>query len=486
MAWSGIRPKAIPNVVTRGTMGTSASRKRAMSGPSGSNKKMMLQAAKAVARQLPYVGSAIDVAEALMSMRRGNTSSGAKRVTQQRGVYRGKFARRIKGRKARMMMRKRIRRDPYRQKGFVCVDEVTGLVRDPDCVYVGHSCLTVHGTLEMVAYALLRKLFVSSNVNIRNLKDAIPGAYAGTPPASGETPVQHWRIVIERRFKATGVISNEAYIIQPGNSIYTIVGCEQDGVVPQFPNMVENLRYAAGFSSLDNDVNTLEFTKMILYRTELGYGTPSSDTRWQYESEIYMDEQIVHYFASSDIKIQNRSLSASGSADAENVTNNPLVGKLYEFIGGAPNAKVDNVAGLEVVFDNGGVITVRAAELGDNAYREPPAAHNFSNCTRVNTIRIQPGDIKSHTIKVRYVERLFTFLRKLNPFRTTTGQNRVQTKLRGKSALYALEDVINVNLAQNIEIAYEANRVQGCYLVTRSDRSSVGKFSQSVRNSLPA
>lgn len=458
---SGASASAVGGL-TRRSLGTVA--KRAALPLAGRAARGM---ARLASRAMPYVGAAMtayDVYKAgksLFSRGGGKTSLSRRRISGfTSGKYRGKFVRR--------RQLKRPKKDLFRHHGFVNVSETTGIVKDPDCVYVGHSALTAKGTIEMIAYCMIRKLFALANVRIRNLKDPIPTFIGGGT---------QWRLRCERRYKDTGVISNEDYTIPDNTSIYQIVGCEQDGVVPLWLNILLNIGFQAGYSSQDDDINTLQFEKLILYRQEGNAGT-----FWQFEAQMIMDEVWIRFFATSDMKIQNRTLSASGSADAENVGNSPLVGRVYHFNGGSPVAKADNVAALEVVYDDGGVIDVRAAELGDTAFREPASPQNFSNCVGTGKIRLDPGDIKEDRVKVSYKERLFTFLRRLNPRRSS---RKAVNKLRGKSALYALEDVINVNGSSLIEVAYEINRTVGCYLSIDPNCSSVGKFSTNNRNNVP-
>jgi len=59
-------------------------------------------------------------------------------------------------------------------------------------------------------------------------------------------------------------------------------------------------------------------------------------------------------------------------------------------------------------------------------------------------------------------------------------------RIFGKSSLLAFEDVINVNVTYNIVIAYEVNRVYGCYLTTGKDTAALGARYQMTQNSNPA
>lgn len=59
-------------------------------------------------------------------------------------------------------------------------------------------------------------------------------------------------------------------------------------------------------------------------------------------------------------------------------------------------------------------------------------------------------------------------------------------KMMGKCTLIALEDMINVNVNQNISIAYEVNREEAMYLSTASITPAQGAFYQGTQSNNPA
>lgn len=52
--------------------------------------------------------------------------------------------------------------------------------------------------------------------------------------------------------------------------------------------------------------------------------------------------------------------------------------------------------------------------------------------------------------------------------------------------MYALEDMINVNAANNINIAYEANKTLGVYFKTRKKVQAVTTYETNTYNNMPA
>ena len=209
---------------------------------------------------------------------------------------------------------------------------------------------------------------------------------------------------------------------------------------------------------------------------------------WRFQGELNLKNEVVHMFSVSEMKIQNRSLAASGSESTEAVSNNPLVGRLYDFKGGVPRSRTMDCAPLEYIGVSG-VVLARAAQfdanLGGVTYKEPPLPKLFSNCVGASMIRLDPGSVKQDKMVVKYNKPLLTFLKKMgDPISYATNNN--YKWLIGKCRLFALEDVINVNATAKIEIAYEVNREYGCFLTTMKPAHAQGDYQQiTVNNETP-
>ena len=385
-----------------------------------------------------------------------------------RSYYVGRFKRKRIGRS---------KTDVYLRNGFKNTAEVTGVVADPDCVYVGHSTTCGHRILTIFLQAALRKLFKKSvNWTCTNVTDHIRG-YQGFSDG--------YRLVLQYIDTQTGTVgAEEIYDTTTADTIYRIVGDTASGVAPAWPNLYNfwiNYIMSAG-----NNVagSTQKPLRLMLYAKEANVST-----FWQFRGDIHFPDETINLFIQSDLKIQNRTLATDGSADAEDVSNAPLQGRSYEFSSAAPRPRIDGVSFLEGVVDSTGAITVQAAQFAGTVaaqqMKEPPEPRVFWNVVKKGKVLLNPGAIRKDTLTYKVSMNCYRFFEKLDWRPNVPVGTGKQMKAAGKCALFALEDMINVNLSQNISIAYEINRVEMCYLSTSRTPVAQGMFVQQVQNSIP-
>lgn len=423
------------------------------------------QGVRALAGGIPVVGQALAAADfvrgAVSAARRARARPGVGRKRGVATMYSGRYAGPFK-------RGKRPRRDPYRANGFVHTTEVHGVVKDPDCVYVGHSVFSGEQMLDNICQGLLRKLFRKAGIIVKRIDEPIPGYEANTSDC--------WKISFIRKNQADGTLDTQTYTFPNGvnKSIQEVVGDTGNGVAAQFPNYRILMKQYAGGSWDNVGVNTFIPWKLILFQQEGNAGT-----FWQVRSQLDLNDEHVHIFANSHMKIQNRSASATGSEDAQNVSNNPLIGKKYSFNHGSPLVRGDYSYPIGSVMEPEGVIISRASAMtGDGGLKEPPHPSAFTNCARSNKIMMQPGTIRSDRLYYRITGKLMTVLTKLNLREGVkdVSNHSKQVRLLGKSTLVALEDMINVNASNDIVLAYEVNREFGCYFTTKSYNASSGSL----------
>lgn len=374
------------------------------------------------------------------------------------GKYRGPFK-----------SKRKVRRDIYREYGFVHTTEVHGTVSDPDCVYVGHSTYSSLQLLEVMCQSLLKKLFSKAGIHIQNITEPIKGFESNTSNC--------WRIRLQTKNAATGALTNVDYDTPAGvdTSIYQIVGDQSAGIAPLWtPLLTTFANYMTGghgatFADGNSD-EVIEPFQIILYRQE-----GNTATFWQFQSQIIFTEETILMKSKSDLKIQNRSLAADASSDAEDVSNNPIQGYLYKFNGGCPRAKMSGMDLVDALMEPSGVLHARAAQL-NAGFKEPPRGNFWWNCMKADRVLLNPGDIKKDTIYHQTKMPFLKFLKACGYGQSASpgNANRKSINLFGKSSLVSFEDVINVNPTQNVAIAYEVNREFGCFLVTKKRNVSMG------------
>lgn len=373
------------------------------------------------------------------------------------GRYAGRFRRGTK-----------VKRDKFLQYGFRHTVETTGIVDDPDCVYLGVSSHSSTGSLAIVCHALLRKLFRKTGIDITSVDMPIPGVV-----------VDCYMLRLSRENKLTGAVSTTDYVIGVGDSIFKIVG---DGLVtaglwPQLLNFFRD--YAQYFTAADQQTSVPK--ELILWRRD------SAADNYVPITYLVLENEMVSFRAANYLKIQNRTLAYTGSTDAEDVSNNPLMGRVYEMRAGAPRLRVDGARWLEAVDDAGGVMLARATQfLPANNFREPPHPQVFRDIVKSSRIKLDPGQIKYCKAKYSFTEPLLKFV--ANYWVGTSGSGHgasfAQNKLRGNCVVVALEDVINVNATQKINVAYEANLTLAAMVWTKGPAVALGKLTTHTYNML--
>jgi len=437
---------------------------------------------RTIARNLPYVGRAFRAGEMVKRMydrtfkrSKGTQTQPVKRRSDKyftTGRLAGKFKRRRTGKR---------KDDRFLRNGFKNTMEITGVVSDPDCVYVGHSTSSGNRILTAFLHAALRKLFARAGVKVERIDERIDGYHTFSSDA--------YKLVLEVDVIRTGNTgATSEYTLAASESIYSIVGDVANGVAPNWAGLVDFWRNYCMFGSTLGSSGSVQLPRAIkLYRNDR---TPAN--LWIYSCEINFFEENINLFIKSDLKIQNRTLSATGGTDENDISNNPIIGRSYQFNSGAPLLKgINNPNGLITgVNDKTGVITIRAASLdsgGTNPiFKEPPPPKIFANLSRDGKAVLQPGQIKTDTLiwsTRMQCHKFFDRLRWSPDDNAVAGSKSFKTA--GKCALFALEDVINVNGTQNISIAYECNRYEMCYLTTMKTSVSIGSFQNTVQNELP-
>lgn len=394
--------------------------------------------------------------------RTGQNQNQNRRVAQKGRVFTpGRFAGKFK--KSR---RKITSWNKYSNIGIVDTVEVNGQVADPDCVYISHLSIDGFKCIEIMILALMRKLFTKGGLMVTNADELLPNKDFNLP---ADIKIELTSINLK-----TGV---ESITVTHQTIATSTLRTVAAAFFPVFAEYSAGFTTVPGAGSASNDVKP---HRLLLYSQDFNVTLGFS-----FKCELRLDDLIVHVCGESDLKIQNRTLAANNSADAEDITSNPIVGRLYRFVN-IPRTRDRSAFLLNTIPVNNGVQLARAAQFtGNTAWREPPMPNMFSNCRGSSVIRLEPGAIKKTKI---YDKKSGRFLRILQLMRvqygTGTQFNTQYTPF--KSEIVALEDVINVNAANNITCAYEANKRIGVYFTVRKEPLGVQTFSAVTSNNLPA
>lgn len=370
----------------------------------------------------------------------------------------------------------------FLRKGFVHTHEIHGIVSDQDCVYVGVSASSNEVALEMVAHALLRRLFEKCiKQPINNIKAPLQGFWNGTAGYNSDG----FKLELEYVNISTGALGYLSYeTVAPSDSIYSIVG---EAAIPTpvaagWPALMTAMRgwCTSAYATADNLIAPV---KLHIYRKD-----GNVTAFWVHSGCIDLRTVKVHYHAKAAIKIQNRSLAADAGNDADNVTANPLQGYQYEFNSGCPaykdNASESGSFRLNRMFDVGGVITARGSNMTGAAsvLKEPPKPQLFMNCVKSSKVKLDPGSLKYATVSFSINKMFIAALKTIGLQQSLPNILGQYYRNDGRSKLFAFEDMINVNQEQQIAIAYEINRESMCYITEHPNTSSQGYFTQFTYN----
>lgn len=362
-------------------------------------------------------------------------------------IYAGKFKRRAKKRR-RIGRRRKTKKKPTMghciSKGVSRTTEVTGTLSDPDCCYIGHAAVVPVTFINEMAKVVMKKLFQRAGISVTNWDDVFPDM---SPTASD--------III--------------HIYSADGTSYGTPGTFTSGT-DTFSSICQTLNTA--FFQYSHNTNIADQTVM-LKRVTLSY-VPSTGVQ-NLQSTVYLDEETVHFVVHSRMKVQNRTLSSgsSPSGDAENVANNPLEGKLYDF-DRVPKTSVDWLTPLQLWNYDYGTIKVGAAAFNAKAQaKEPPSGRLFTNVKKTTKIILQPGQMKESVI-------YYTISKKVNSVliwcQNYYDASAYTNKFPGPCQVIALEDVININASESISIAFEVNRKIGCYLTSKRISSTQSAY----------
>lgn len=422
-----------------------------------------LAATRAADYIVPGAGTALRAGYGLYKYIKGRKSTKQpvrgmrRRAYHTTGSYKGKFK---KG------SSKETKEQNYANKGILHTSEVSGTISDPDCVYITHTAVDGYKLVEVAVQALFRKLFQKQGYVITNVDEPLGHISI--------TDAKDWQIELIQQDQLTGTESVLAtYVTVAGSTIRSIA----NEFITYFMQFSSGATTVPGVGASANDKR---LRKLILY------GQDFNVTRQPvFECQIELDDEVMCVYGYSKIKIQNRTLAPDGGDQANDVSNNPLIGRSYGFKG-IPKLRDRNVWPLNSIPINSGIQLIRSAVLtGNTGFKEPPNPSVFSNCQKSAKLKLEPGDIKSSTISFQKNQNFLEMLQKIRlQYGATAAFNSYYSIF--PSEMFAFEDMINVNSTQNLSCAYESNQVIGVYFKTKKKAKGVITFAQATVNSEPS
>lgn len=383
-----------------------------------------------VASAIPYGRTALGayrLGRRLFSSKKTQTVAAPRRGLKTMGKYAGKVKRASK---------RKVNRDlVYQRNGFVETYETNGTVNDPDCVWLGHCSQSQERTIWMIAAALVRKLLQESiNYNAVDISEKAPGL-------SFDNPSNVYKFLfLNKDMSDNAVTIDTTYVSTAADTLITWVGLVYDWLY----------KFAANLSPF---INLTAGGDIFPHKIQIYIQDGNVAQFWDYQGELALEECTAHVKSISSFKMQNRTLGFDGGNTADDVTNNPLVGRQY-VTNGNPKTRDNKFSSTT---DNLGVLLKRT----DNNPKEPALPAYFINIVASSSCQLQPGEIKK---SVLVFQKSMTVLKFLKWLRLTVNNVSGFPTNPGQCAFFALEDMINVNAAQKITVSYERNLQSMCYI----------------------
>lgn len=368
------------------------------------------------------------------------------------GFYLGKF--RKPQRKLRGVTKKLAK---YQSRGFVSTKEIHGKVDDADCVYVGHSTFDPVQIADCVAIALVRKLFKKAGFDMDSPDQELPLFDAGN--ADG--------------FKIDVVQINSAGV--PATFSYTTV----DNDTCRKVALSTGLNLGNRFQGVMQNTDTVDYERITLYSSDRN----GVSTNWRLAAEIDLRREVLEISVASELHVQNRTKTDSGSTSTDAVDNQPLKGYLYQFAGGVPKSKTYGDSGLNNSLQNG-VLLVQAVDCSPaQLYKEPPNPKTWNNCIKSSSVMLPPGGMK----KTQLYSKWRGYFNNLLSGKLKYIINGVRVNYApGKMQLIALEERLNSGSLNLITVQYECDRKTMVNLITTKKPIALADFSSVTYNNTTA
>jgi len=359
--------------------------------------------------------------------------------------------------------------DNYATSGCVNKREISGSISDANICYLTHSTFDPLLISQTVSQAIVRKLLTQAGIEITTPRDFVA-------PTGGVS-------VTESLFYM--------WILTDDVGTTSILGPVQFDADQTTLDGIVNL---TGFGGLtfqqyiyqQMTSSTTTFSRAYLSQTDvtntLALPLPSRNS--PVVATFDAQTELMTIMFKSEINIQNRTKSESGSIDSEAVDNQPLKGMLYEFKGGVPQIKDRGQIGTSTFGINRiqvdlGIQLVRGTDLltgqPNSPYVEPPTPRQFNNCSKAAKVNMDPGSCKKGSIVHTWTGYTSNLLR----FKFNTVPRTPVTTYRylpGKSQMFALEERISTPSLNLITCLYEVQQTVGVKFTSIKKKTIVANY----------
>jgi hypothetical protein len=341
----------------------------------------------------------------------------------------------------------------YAKYGVVTNRETNNQIEDPDCVYVGHSSIAANPLIRTVWYAVIKKIFKMSGIQIRDMTE-------------GNSMKENFRVVLTGK-----TVDNDNQVQFTNISVLAGVGSYED-IANHFSSWI-----IANWFGIAYENAHMSFLEVV--------SEPAGGDEIIF-AHLNLEHFNVSYFSKSTLRMQNRTQPPGVTdAQADDVNNVPLTGRSYLCKGASPqwtgrplyDGTLPGVLFGFVIDSSNGTLQKAAqqnpiwtgSEPKRRALREPVLPKSFKNCYKSAKQRFQPGEIKISTLydtrkmDFNYFHYSMRIVHALGDPLLPRTQVRVAV---GKCEIFAFEEMISYG-EQKVTVTWEVDRDQGAMLVAK-------------------
>jgi hypothetical protein len=331
--------------------------------------------------------------------------------------------------------------------GAMIKTETGGEVTDSECAFIGHSLCAPEKILRVFVMSLVRMLFRKSGILFKSFTD-FPNEWTGGP--------------------ASSKLADLHYYYKDGEA----------GARVKRTIAFATGRYNDFVDAIVTDIKTAFATvnQPTFLRFELALETQEATSVPVLPTTVNVDKMFLHLSMSSELSVQNRTVSTTAMSVSDNlvnnVNNNPLEGYSYYCAGNTfRTAHQDSTSeefGPDLTYGQitQGHDTLVSAQDKENLKR-PPMPSYFRNTKRYGKHRLMPGGIKKSNLKAYKVLHVNKFIRLLEHWlhaNTTEGTSI----FLGTAKMFAWEKLMHTRgvAEPNMIVGYECNNFYSCYITT--------------------
>lgn len=354
---------------------------------------------------------------------KGSTSMPSKKrkvsVALRRRVRKGKKPYTVKGKIGKRITKRKVKKSKF-DAGVSTALEFGSSISSGASVYIGHSTSPAKPIYRTLLSAVIKKFMMLGNFEVNDFDAPVRYGNAGD------------QFKLTYRNNQDGAFQSWDYITGAGWSIQQ--------VIDEYTVVLTQGLHAQGQLEL-----------LILEYWPFHY----DKNAWRPLISMDLKQVRVEMEVVSELKMQNRSVSDSGSASTDVINSNPLIGRLYAG-NGSGTATVSNVAlaAGSIGFYADGERGLIALEGTPRFLKEPPMPKDFTQVKYSKKLGINPGDVRTHVLVARHNMYINSYIRAYqgNPANLLGEANN---KL-GKFCFFGLERILyDGNESNPISVAFE-------------------------------